>query len=221
MGKDSIVQVTKDHYDFDKYVGLDRWNSYYYQISEVVKCKGKSVLLIGAWDGIVVDVLKRLNKHVTTFDFDQSLKPDIVWDVTMIDEIITKKYDVIVCCQVLEHIPFDMFDPTIKKIQNIFNEKFILSLPNRNIRIKFFAPIIRHVKFPIHRFWNNQWNINKEWNGEHYREIDATKEYKLINIKKIINQYYDIKEIYTPFNNTYHTFRILWNRTGNSLKDYL
>lgn len=213
MGKESWVQVTKDHYDFDKYVSLDRRDSYYYQISEVIKCKGNSVLLIWLWDGIVVDVLRHLNKQVTTFDFDKSLNPDIVGDVTKIDEIITKKYDIVVCCQVLEHIPFDMFELIIKKISNIVNERFILSLPNRNIRIKIFAPIIRHIKIRIPIFWSNQRDISKEWNGEHYREIDATNKYKLKIIKRIINKYFKIFKLYIPYNNTYHVFWILWNKS--------
>ena len=28
----SKTQVNKAHYDFDKYVNIERWNSYYYQL---------------------------------------------------------------------------------------------------------------------------------------------------------------------------------------------
>jgi 2-polyprenyl-3-methyl-5-hydroxy-6-metoxy-1,4-benzoquinol methylase len=209
------LQVKKEHYDFNKYVDESRWNSYYHQINEVAKCKWKSVLLIWVWDWIVVNVLKKIWKEVTTFDYDKSLNPDIVWDVTKIDQIITKKYDIVVCCQVLEHIPFEMFEPTIKRISNIINEKFILSLPNRNYRIRIFAPIIRHVKIRVPKFWKNSWDFNKDWNWEHYREIDATKKYSSKKIKNIINQHFNIINTYIPFNNTYHEFFILWKFSKN------
>lgn len=45
-------QVNKEHYDFNKYVSIERWNSYYYQISEVTKLKDiKTILLIGEGGG--------------------------------------------------------------------------------------------------------------------------------------------------------------------------
>lgn len=207
------VQVTKDHYDFNKYVDNARWNSYFCQISEVAECKGNSVLLIWVWDWIVVDVLKRIGKNVTTFDFDESLDPDIVWDVTKIDEIITKKYDAVVCCQVLEHIPFEVFESTIKKIGNIINERLILSLPNRNIWIKFwfFMPIIRNIvfKFRFRMFWENKWDINKNGCWEHYREVDATTERKLKKIQNILKKYFKIENYFVSIYNTYHSFFIL------------
>ena len=203
------TQVKKDHYDFDKYVDQPRRNSYYHQINEVAKCKWKTVLLIWVWDWIVADCIKKIGKDVTTFDFDKALNPDIIWDVTKIDEIITKNYDIVVCCQVLEHIPFEKFESTIKKLSNIVNERLILSLPNRNIWIKIFVPILRHIKFPIRRFWEKDFNINKEWNCEHYWEIDATGMYRLEKIKDIIKKYFRINDIYIPFNNTYHVFFIL------------
>lgn len=203
------LQVKKEHYDFNKYVDESRWNSYYHQINEVSKCKWKTVLLIGVWDWIVVDALKKIWKEITTFDFDKNLNPDIIGDVTKIDEIITKKYDIVVCCQVLEHIPFEMFEPTIKRISYIANEKFILSLPNRNYRIRIFIPIIKQVKIRIPRFWKNSWDFNKDWNWEHYWEIDAKPSWNQKKIKNIINKYFNVNNFFIPFNNTYHMFFIL------------
>lgn len=212
----SLVQVKKEHYDFNKYVDLPRWNSYFHQINEVSKCKWKTVLLIWVWDWIVSDILRKLGKDVTTFDFDKSLNPDIVWDVTNIDKILNKKYDIVVCCQVLEHIPFEMFESAIKKISNIVNERFILSLPNKNIWIKFwfFCPIIRNIilKFPIRIFWQNTWDINRDWWWEHYWEIDAKPSWNQKKLKKTIKKYFNIDKIFIPFNNTYHMFFILWKK---------
>lgn len=207
------IQVEKEHYDFNKYVDIPRWNSYYYQINEVAKCKWETVLLIWVWDQIVVDVLKKIWKEVTTFDFDKNLNPDIVWDVTKIDEIVTKKYDIVVCCQVLEHIPFEMFEPTIKRISNIVNERFILSLPNKNIWLKFwfFCPVIRNIIWKTHFriFRQNTRDINRDWWWEHYREIDGKSSRNFKKIKKIIKKHFNIYDLFIPFNNTYHVFFIL------------
>lgn len=211
----NLLQLNYDNanYNFSKYVDLPRWNSYYHQIDEVAKCKWKTVLLIWVWDWIVVDTLKKMWKEVTTFDFDEDLSPDIVGDVTKIDEIVNKKYDIVVCCQVLEHIPFEVFEPTIKKISNIVNERFILSLPNKNIWIKFwfFCPIIRNIilKYHFRFFYQNTWDINKEWFWYHYWEVDAKPDWKKKNVDKILRKYFSISDCFSPFNNTYHIFRSL------------
>ena len=187
------TQVKKDHYDFDKYVDQPRRNSYYQQINEVAKCKWKTVLLIWVWDWIVADCIKKIGKDVTTFDFDKALNPDIIWDVTKIDEIITRNYDIVVCCQVLEHIPFEIFEETVERIHKIANN-CILSLPNKNIWIKnrSFCPIFRNIirKFHFRIFWQNNWELNKDWGWEHFREIDAKPEWKLKNIEMILDKFY-------------------------------
>lgn len=208
----NTIQVEKEHYDFNKYVDLSRRNSYYHQINEVAKCRWKSVLLIWVGDWIVVDILRKIGKEVTTFDFDKSLSPDIVWDVTKIDEIVTKKYDIVVCCQVLEHIPFEMFENTIKRMQKI-TDLLVLSLPNRNTRINLwmFLPIIWNIifKFNFRMFRPKTWDLNKDWCWEHYREVDTTKQFLQKKISNILDKYFNISATFTDFCDVNRTFRIL------------
>ena len=81
------------------------------------------------------------------------------------DEYIYDKYDIVVCSQVLEHIPFELFEATIKRICKI-TKNLLLSLPNKNIRVKFwfYAPILGDIIKKIHfrMFWKNQRDVNKE-----------------------------------------------------------
>ena len=199
-------------YDFNKYVDISRWHSYYHQIKAVCECGWKSVLLVWIWDWIVVEILRKLGFNVTTFDFDEGLNPDIVWDVKKIDEYIYDKYDIVVCSQVLEHIPFELFEATIKRICKI-TKNLLLSLPNKNIRVKFwfYAPILGDIIKKIHfrMFWKNQRDVNKEWFWEHYWEVDALPKWKKYKIEKILKKYFNIEDYFVSFNNTYHMFRRL------------
>src|SRR3989344_3771112 len=77
----SKVQVDKSHYLTLNYLSKRRWNSYWYQINEIYQLKPKKILEIGTGGGVVSNQLKKMGFLVTTVDFDQSLKPDIVGDV--------------------------------------------------------------------------------------------------------------------------------------------
>ena len=211
------VQVDISHYDFKKYVNHGRWNSYYQQIIEALECEGKNILYIGAGDGIVTDILKKSGKNVKILDFDKNLKPDYVGSVTEIKKVLDKdwnKFDVIMCCQVLEHIPFSEFENTIKQLSECAQKRLIISLPNNNRKYRFFI----HLPKPInerkvillirHRFGKN-WDINDQGFGEHYWEIDAKGCPKRKDIIKVLKKYIPKLKFYTLFENAYHMFFIL------------
>ena len=208
-------QVNKTHYDFNNYADNSRFNSYYYQVREALKCHGKNILYIGIGDGIVIDILKKYGKNVDTFDFAKDLNPNIYGSIEDIDKLLTKKYDIIICCQVLEHIPYNMVEDILIKLSKCYKEKIILSLPNCNFWIKFelTLPKLPHIRFkiPIKRFIRyRKWDINIYGNGEHYYELDA-KGYETKKFIKLLKKYYHLNNFFVPYENTYHTFFILDN----------
>lgn len=52
-----IKQLSK--YNFDAYCYPERWASYYYQISEILNLKPKSLLEIGVGDGFFGKIYKK------------------------------------------------------------------------------------------------------------------------------------------------------------------
>jgi len=211
------VQVDTSHYDFKKYVKHNRWNSYYQQIIETLNCEGKNVLYVGAGDGIVTDTLKKAGKNVKTLDFDKNLKPDYIGSVTDIKKALGKdwnKFDIILICQVLEHIPFKEFENTVKQLAECAQKRLIISLPNNNRKYRFFVNLPRpigkreSVILIRHRF-GKKWDINDQGCGEHYWEIDAKGCPKRKEIAKILKKYTKNLKYYALFNNPYHIFYIL------------
>ena len=209
------VQVNKSHYDFLNYVKNDRWNSYYQQILETLNCDGENILYIGVGDNIVTDTLKKTGKNVRTLDFDKNLNPDYIGSVTEIKKILGKdKFDIIICCQVLEHIPFSKFESTIKQLAECTKKRLVLSLPNNNRKCSFSISVPKllgkHKKlFLIKRRFSKTWDINKQGNGEHYWEIDAKGCPSRKEIKNIVKKYFPSLKFYTLFDNPYHMFFIL------------
>ena len=208
------VQVKKSHYNFEKYVDEHRWDSYYWQIVEALKAEGDNILVIGVGDGIVIDILKKYGRNVTTLDFDSKLKPDVTGSVTEIDKLVDGKYDAILCCQVLEHIPFGEFEGIIRMIKDKLNKSgiFILSLPNCSIQWKINLKV---PKMPVldkriltKKPFQKDWDIEKDGFGEHYWEINAKGTEEKV-VKKLLRKYYTIEKRFIPSNNLYHIFYVL------------
>lgn len=207
------MQVQKEHYTFDKYADMRRWCSYYYQIHEALTHNVTNILLIGEGDGIVSIALRKLGAKVTSFDFAEDLKPDIIGDIRNLEKFVNKDtYDCIICCQVLEHLEYKYFDNIIKSFNNIIRKDgiIILSLPQDRVWIKFYINIAwlefkKVLLIPI--FWRGKYKFN----GEHYWEVSAHG-LKQVKKKKIINQlkqYFKIEKQYTSWEFPYHWFVIL------------
>lgn len=209
------IQVEKEHYDVGKYTDPYRFTSYYYQVEEILnEYKGGRVLIIGKGDGIVPSIISGIigSDKVRTFDYDEKLAPDYVGNVNNIQTVVNEAYEVTVCCQVLEHIDFNMFEDIICQIANITIRKFILSLPYRriNISIDFDMPKFHHKCFSIDmpRFYEK----NVPWKGEHLWEVGTRGKGKK-KILDIVNTYFSIQRDYLNPQNTYHYFIICNSRS--------
>lgn len=204
-------QVEKEHYKFLTYLDKARWNSYYHQIEEVLKNNSKSVLVIGKGDGIVPNILGEQVEEIKIFDIAEDLQPDYLGNILELSNIVNKKFDSILCCQVLEHLPFEKFECCISELGKIVDRYVILSLPQHNISfsLNLKLPKIKSRTFKLLiPMCLKRWNFEKHGREEHYWEI-GTKNYSLKKIRKTIEKYFFIKNEYTVDENLYHRFFIL------------
>jgi len=202
------LQVDADiHYTFKNYVDIGRWNSYYYQINEVLALTPKTVLIVGVGDNIVREILAKQGLKVFTFDFDEKLHPDFLGNVEEIENILKgKQFDVIVCFQVLEHIPYNQFENILNQFSKIANNS-IISLPYASIEyyLSFKLPVIKTVRIQIRI---SKFYVKHKFNGEHYWEI-GKKGFSKSKIKKSIDKFFDIQKEFCPPHNSYHLFFVL------------
>jgi len=144
-----------DYQNFSKYNHKSRWISYWYQIIEVLELKPDSVLEIGIGDKTVSHCLKSQGITVTTLDINKELKPDVVGSILKAP-FQDNSFDVVLCAEVLEHLPFEKFEEGLKELKRISKRNIVLSLPHfgHSIKFSFKIPLIKERKLAINGLSN-------------------------------------------------------------------
>lgn len=197
-------QVEKKHYGLS-YGFVARFASYHYQVREVASLEPENVLEIGVGDGVFGHYLqKQLGIPYTSVDIAADLEPDIVGSVTELP-LADGAYDVVAAFEVLEHLPFDQFEPALRELARVARKAVIISIPHFGPPIRLllkipFLPEIRFaVKVPV--------PLKHEFNGEHYWEV-GKRGYGVRLIRKRIASIMDIEKEFVPFEHQYHRFYV-------------
>jgi hypothetical protein len=212
MSHENNVQVKEGYYARREYNTLERFISYFYQINSVTRLDNiQSVLEIGPGSKLVSNELSRLGYDVTTCDFDVSINPDIVCDVRDLPK--NKKYDVIMACQILEHIPYEAFEKVMDDFYEISNKYVVVSLPRRStgfnivMKIPFIQTLFKRKFFDISMQLPLRFPGFKE-SGQHYWEIDGWTT-GLKKVRKSLKSRFTIHTEFSPPLYKYHRFFIL------------
>lgn len=206
--KKSESQVPITHYFNLKYDTKNRWISYWHQIEEVVKCKPKNVLEIGVGNKTVSDYLKKIGIDVTTCDFDKNLNSDIIADVRNLP-FKEKSFDVVLCAEVLEHIPYQNFSKALKEIYRVTSNSAIITLPHFSLTYFYLGlkliPYIpkKEVSLLV------DYPVKHIFEGEHYWEV-GKKGFALQNVAStILESGFIIKRTFYPKEDPRHQFFVL------------
>ena len=189
-----------------EYSDSKRWMSYWYQVKEVLNFSPKSVLIIGKGNGLVSEYLKLGGIKSVTLDIDEFLHPDIIASVLSMP-LNDSSFDVVLCAEVLEHLPYSEFNKALSEIKRVAKSDAIISLPHFGPAIRFllkipFLPELRFIlKLP--------YSIKHQFKEEHYWEI-GKRGYSLKRIKNDIKKSgFTIKNDYIVFENPLHHFFVL------------
>jgi ubiquinone/menaquinone biosynthesis C-methylase UbiE len=196
-------------YDFQKYINVNRWSSYYHQIDEILSIQPNTVLEIGVGRGIVGNVLKHIfDIKYESLDIDENLKPDHVGDVLNLP-LPDNSFDVVCAFQVLEHLPFQSLTIALREMLRTANKAMIISLPDAGSIFSFrFRVNKMTLKFLIPNFLS--FPTKHKFDGEHYWEINkrgySTRKIRTL-IKDIASQQgFYLKKEFRNKDHPYHRF---------------
>lgn len=209
------VQVKEGAY-LGGYGSLDRFINYFYQIDGVRRLKSERVLYIGVGDGLVPNYLSQMGHQVTTFDFDTSVKPDVVGDIRALP-FEPGSFDNICIFQVLEHIPWEDTQETLKHMARITTKHVYISVPHRRTGFEVV------LKFPFMRSLIGKMFLRLallvplrfrgfESSGQHYWEIDG-RSTTLRAFRSRLREHFDIVEEFTPPLDHFRRFFVLQKRS--------
>ena len=150
-----------------------------------------------------------LHYNYESMDIDEELKPDHIGSLIEIP-FLDKQYDIVVCFQVLEHIPFAVFEKALSELFRVARKSVIISLPNVGAFMKLQIPKIFRMKLLKKPFSKVK---EHEFDGEHYWEINK-KGYEIEKIIKTIvdtgKKYnFELEKNYRIWENPYNHFFVL------------
>lgn len=148
--------------------------SYAHQIDAALSIEPRTILEVGVGRGVVAAALRAMGIEVTTIDIQPELQPDLVGSVIKLP-IEDETFDVAICCQVLEHLPFANFGGSLRQLRRVARQAVILSLPDAmpHYEIRLSLPRLRPLQWTgtRRREPGHDWRKRKWESDGHYWEI--------------------------------------------------
>lgn len=216
MGKKHKVQVKNGYYK-NNYDTLQRFISYYYQTNLTIRLNPKSILEIGIGNGTTLNYLRSNGYNIKSCDFDSNLKPDYCDDIRELS-CEDETFDLVIACEVLEHIPWKDFNKAISELFRVSKKNVIISIPyfSMNFELAIIIPMINTIfrKSILNIFFRIPYfHPTKNLFEQHYWEI-GRKGSLLGDVRRNLQKYFIIKEEIRPILNPKHYFFVLEKRTS-------
>jgi SAM-dependent methyltransferase len=122
-------QIDASLYRSRAYLTKERICSFWYQLDEVLALDPEDVLEVGPGPGMVTQWLRDAGVRVSTLDFDEKVRPDIVSSVTEIP-LPDGAVDVALCAQVLEHLPWADAGVALRELARVSRRGVVLTVPD-------------------------------------------------------------------------------------------
>lgn len=205
------VQVSPQHYDFERYDDLERWDSYWYQIRSALRTRPQRVLEIGTGTRVFRSYLENRGIDVRSVDIDETRRPDYVADVSDLDATLPAglRFDVVAAFQVLEHLPYDRFEACLAGLSRRAAPWCLISLPYHGVHFRlawnfmglrfsggFSLPSLHKLRFT----------------GEHHWELG--REHPIGAVTRTIERYFEVVERRFIPENPYHYLWVLRSRAA-------
>lgn len=205
-GLEREKNLDREIYYSDNYFSYNQLWSFVEQIHHIRQFYPQRLIEIGVGNGFVSTFFRGMGVEVKTFDVNPNLMPDIVAPLQELANFVEpKEFDLISCCEVLEHMPFEEFESAIINFSSLANNLY-LTLPvyGKHIGV---GGLIQLPKF--RRWFGAWWRLPFRWGqipDMHFWEIDHEQRTSKKEVIKLLGKYYRKIEAGYFKANPYHRF---------------
>lgn len=205
---DWFIARSMESYDPVRYLKPSRLAAIGYQFNALHQhFPGASVLEVGVGVGLTTQFLRRLGHDVRTLDVDPQLKADITGSVTQIP-CNDGEFDTFVCCQVLEHLKWELVDKALAELARIVKLGGVISVPTNK-------PTLLLLKYDSRSWGSRRITFGSRRNrrirqadGMHHWELESNRTTEDFR-KKIRAAGLKIDREFQPMECMYHQFFIV------------
>ncbi|MFC1735267.1 class I SAM-dependent methyltransferase [Candidatus Hydrogenedentota bacterium] len=151
---------------------FERISAYRHQAACAARTSPRSVLLIGKGDGLTIRFLEQAGFPVVCMDIEELMAPSVVASVHQIP-FREGAFDVSVCCEVLEHLPWEDFHSSLRELRRVTRDALVLSVPDTR------RCMTLHLKGPRISKWQLEFECQASFAARPNRPIPKGKLAKL------------------------------------------
>lgn len=184
-----------------KQLSLCNFINTYYQYQDLQLCgQCKTVLMVGPGQGLEAHVLAWRGYTVTTFDIDETFKPDHLGSVHDMAVFRDAEFDAVIASHVLEHIAVPYLDQALKEIARVGKHALVyLPVAGRHVQARF-VPSVKGIDLSIildiYNYFHKPDGITPRycW-GQHFWEV-GMRGFRVRDIIKRMSAYFDVLSYY-------------------------
>lgn len=188
------------------YLTPKRMSSYGYQYKLAIETNARSFLNIGSPNSVLKHLLELQNLHVIDLDIDYNTKPDVNAALPHLP-FFNKSIEVVMCFQVLEHMPFDMLASSLLELKRVTEKFILLSLPDRTTTKR------EKIKYQVYKIFKHpfEWDKYKPIpiDPEHFWEIGQGNITESMVLEVIRQNHLNVSSHFRNVLSLYHHFFVI------------
>lgn len=190
-----------DRQQWSRELHLSNFVNTYYQYRDIARLPDcRRLLIVGPGQGLDTLVLKWRDYAVTTFDIDETFKPDHVGSVHDLSRFSDGAFDAVIASHVLEHLALPYLDKCLRELARVARYSLIyLPVHGRHVQVRLipgFGDIDVSFTVDIFNWFAKPDGVTPKYmSGQHYWEV-GMRGFRVRNLVRRFSSHFDVISVY-------------------------